>query len=341
MAVEGLRAELAVIRTARAAAAWQGRTAVNEENLKEAWELCLGHRQTEQQPNQMPTTRPPDSPRSKTNEANGGNALSPSTPGSSMAMTPREADPRPHPLKPVVVRNALEMLREELMHKPNAAAQTESKRDRLSTQRTGTADSIAWLASICRSWTHGWRPGNERFEVMYHHPQRRPSLWVFLDASRSTGARQFLSRAREEIKGLARQLKSWRFEIVLLHGDGIRWIARRAGRMGAIQALDALPDARGKSLLEEGVGAVTRARLRRGANANDGIIVCSDGYVSPAVNETGGRARRRLRRALERLRQTKASVFAWLYPEPVRGMSEWIPKLCSGFKAHLISIKLS
>ena len=45
--LEGLRAELAVVRTARCAAALGDRLAVEEPDLQEAWRLCLGHRHTE------------------------------------------------------------------------------------------------------------------------------------------------------------------------------------------------------------------------------------------------------------------------------------------------------
>ena len=62
--LEGLRAELAVVRTARCAAALDNRLAVEEPDLQEAWRLCLGHRLTEQSnppkpPLSPPATQPP------------------------------------------------------------------------------------------------------------------------------------------------------------------------------------------------------------------------------------------------------------------------------------------
>ncbi|MDQ3622921.1 MAG: AAA family ATPase, partial [Verrucomicrobiota bacterium] len=45
--LEGVRAELAVIRTARCAAAWANRAAIEPQDIEEAWHLCLGHRQPE------------------------------------------------------------------------------------------------------------------------------------------------------------------------------------------------------------------------------------------------------------------------------------------------------
>ena len=44
MGLEGIRAELGVLRTARCAAAWRGDDSVNESDLEEAWKLCLAHR---------------------------------------------------------------------------------------------------------------------------------------------------------------------------------------------------------------------------------------------------------------------------------------------------------
>ena len=55
--LEGLRAELAVVRTARCAAAWNDRLAVEEPDLQEAWRLCLGHRH----PESSNPPRPPSS----------------------------------------------------------------------------------------------------------------------------------------------------------------------------------------------------------------------------------------------------------------------------------------
>ena len=42
--LEGVRAELGVIRTVRCATAWRGEKIVSEADLEEAWMLCLGHR---------------------------------------------------------------------------------------------------------------------------------------------------------------------------------------------------------------------------------------------------------------------------------------------------------
>src|ERR1700739_2088870 len=56
--VEGLRAELAVLRTARCAAAWANRSKIEPRDLDEAWRMCLGHRHLENRP----ATRTPSPP---------------------------------------------------------------------------------------------------------------------------------------------------------------------------------------------------------------------------------------------------------------------------------------
>ena len=45
--LEGIRAELAVVRTARCAAAWDNRAIAEDRDVEEAWDLCLGYRQPE------------------------------------------------------------------------------------------------------------------------------------------------------------------------------------------------------------------------------------------------------------------------------------------------------
>ena len=53
--LEGLRTELAVLRTARCAAAWQGSQKLTEDHVQEAWELCLGQPIFKNDPPSPPT----------------------------------------------------------------------------------------------------------------------------------------------------------------------------------------------------------------------------------------------------------------------------------------------
>jgi Mg-chelatase subunit ChlI len=57
--VEGLRAELAVLRTARCAAAWEDRARIEKRDLEEAWRICLGHRRAENHPQPPAPPSPP------------------------------------------------------------------------------------------------------------------------------------------------------------------------------------------------------------------------------------------------------------------------------------------
>jgi len=61
--VEGLRAELAVLRTARCAAAWENRSKVEPRDLDEAWRMCLGHRHLENRPPTRAPSPPPSGQR--------------------------------------------------------------------------------------------------------------------------------------------------------------------------------------------------------------------------------------------------------------------------------------
>ena len=51
--LEGVRAELGILRTARCAAAWRGDVVISEDDLEEAWVLCLGHRQEHHTPTDL------------------------------------------------------------------------------------------------------------------------------------------------------------------------------------------------------------------------------------------------------------------------------------------------
>ncbi len=60
--LEGLRAELAVVRTARCAAAFDDRRSVEESDLQEAWRLCLGHRHIDRAAMSKSPPSPPAAP---------------------------------------------------------------------------------------------------------------------------------------------------------------------------------------------------------------------------------------------------------------------------------------
>ena len=67
--LEGVRAELGILRTARCAAAWRGDVVISEDDLEEAWILCLGHRQEQHTPtdhNSKPQVNLPELPIEKT-----------------------------------------------------------------------------------------------------------------------------------------------------------------------------------------------------------------------------------------------------------------------------------
>ena len=145
--LEGIRAELAVVRTARCGAAWEGRLEVSAEDLAEAWELCLGHRAPDSAPPQAPP--PSQSP----------------LPSSGIRQeTPRQQQPRREtPQMPLdaqrePVRIPGESVRWELPlpAQPRLATERVAGAGRVFQQTSGP---VAWSRSLCEALLKGWKPG--------------------------------------------------------------------------------------------------------------------------------------------------------------------------------------
>ena len=129
LALEGMRAELAVLRTARCSAAWQEKEEIGESDLAEAWELCLGHRTqdngTSPQADRFPMGRGGEGPIVR-----------------SEALQGRAADERK---------------RFHLSRGP--ACEYSDKRN--------AAEPVAWLVSLLVSLDHGWRQGVGAWHLRY------------------------------------------------------------------------------------------------------------------------------------------------------------------------------
>jgi magnesium chelatase subunit I len=262
--LEGMRAELAILRTARASAALRHAASVEPADMEEAWHLCLGHRQT-YPPAPAPQNRPPTppTPGSAPHNPDANPKPSPmSTPTSSpLARTPADALASPIPLRPLLKPRVLSLPKAELQNRHLTAALSA---DRRATARLATArlhpGPVRWQASLTASLRAGWKPGTGgdgwRWIRSCARPARR--LWALLDASRATGAAQFLADARESLASLF--TAPLRINLLLLHKGSVRWLARNATASSARAALESLPDAAGKSPLRE---ALLRLHLRR------------------------------------------------------------------------------
>jgi len=316
--LEGVRAELAVLRTARCSAAWQNRMEVQESDLAEAWELCLGHRQTEHH-----------SPVSQSRQESSASAAKKDAPAhhspNRMASEPHQARSDIRSLLPVA--DATHDGLRKWWLKPAASGATRSLQNQGKISETASPGPIFWLETLSRSIRKGWQKGGKGLRLHRSQPNRRRNLWCFLDASRSTGASQFLSAARNVLSSLAQAGKTARFHLLILDQNGTRWLARRAQARHFQAVLARIETAGGKSLLAPALKLLHRHRLRSGAGANDHVLICSDGLATPSPGEKPGQTWRGLRQRVRQMSRNHASI-AWLHPQPKRGLSPWLERIC-------------
>jgi Mg-chelatase subunit ChlI len=314
--LEGLRAELAVIRTARCAAALDGRSGINERDLEEAWRLCLGHRRTDQSsapkpPSSAPATRPP-SFGNKTAET---------------SSAPMRSRPDPKVLGLFQPWSHLQFLN----WVDGSATGHSSERGRLTSRQVlaQPRGPIAWLETLMVSIRSGWLDAVGPMRLQYRTPSTRQNFWCFLDASRSTGMNQFLDSARNVLAGVPSRVRSARFHLVVLAAGEILWVARNASGTAFQKALELLREASGKSLIIEGVTRLHRGKLQKGTGRKDRLVILSDGMASPAPGENPSASLARLRQVLRRLTRT-GTPCAWIHPTAKRGLRRWIPELLRG-----------
>jgi Mg-chelatase subunit ChlI len=314
--LEGLRAELAVVRTARCAAALDDRPVVEEPDLQEAWRLCLGHRHTEQ-------SNPPKPPLSThgTQPPSFGNR----PPETSNAPLDSRSEPRVlGVLEPQAHFQFLNWVGKNTAPYPIGG-------DHLINLKPPAQirGPIAWLETILLSIRNGWLDGVSPIRLQYRAPSTRENFWCFLDASRSTGMNQFLDTARNILAGVPSRVKSARFHLVVLAAGEIQWAGRGASAATFQDALESLREASGKSLIIEGLARLHRGKLRKGSSVKDRLVILSDGLASPRPEENPTESLVRLRQILRRLTRS-GTPCAWIHPTAKRGMKRWIPKLLRG-----------
>ncbi len=318
--LEGLRAELAILRTARAAAAFRGDERVSAEDIEEAWVLCLGHRLPESAPPKSPSQSVPPPPSRQ--EAP---ARSP--------MAPKDAHPTSIPLRP--------MQKPRIIALPQPVSTTRHLTApmrltaRLSTCRLQPG-RVSWHGSVLASLQNGWRPGRPGWRWVHASKQSVRRLWVLLDGSRSAGAAQFLAQAREALAGLLPSFK--RVHLLLICDGKTSWLQRNATAVNAARALEMLPDASGKTPLAEALQKLTRAVSGRLPTKHDTVCLCSDGLPTLRQGETAGQAGGRVRSILGRLNRNLASPALWLCPEGGREMVRWVGEMVKGTGVQLVRI---
>ena len=125
---------------------------------------------------------------------------------------------------------------------------------------------------------------------------------------------------------------------MLLHKGSVRWLARNSTAAGARAALEALPDAAGKSPLRDALLRLHRGLSAAQPSANDTVCICSDGLPTLAPGQTAAQAAQRLRAAVQRLARQQPFRALWLSPAPARAFTQWLDTLLAGSRFELVRI---
>ena len=292
--VEGVRADLAMLRAARAHAAWHGRDAITPDDVDAVAELALAHRR---RPKDEPprsggggSRTPPGSPRPAPQSGGGasGRAAAEASPWSEPD-TPRDAADR-GARAPVPVRAAPapslpswlttgRALNSELRRRASLrrARTTPAGRGRGTHASSGPID---WLASFTQARSFRITPSDLR-----HRARRAPAkqLWVIaLDCSGSMLRGGALAAAKGVAHAFEREARRTGAHVALLSfrdSEAQLTLAPEVRASGRIHALEALGGGGGTPLraaLERAL-AVCASRKFRGTQAAKRIVLLTDG----------------------------------------------------------------
>ena len=328
--LEGMRAELAVLRTARAAAAFRGAAAASTEDVEEAWLLCLGHRCTSQPHEPPPPAQRPPQERPASQKVNPGSG-STASPQRSQPLTPKDAQPVPILLLPMQKPRILSLPQPLFPNRHLTAPMAATSR--LATSRL-EGGPVLWQASVVASLKRGWTPGAAGWTWIRSSTRPLRRMWALVDASRSTGSAAFLERARELVAGLLPSVK--KVSLLLIHNNSTAWVSRNGSPRKALASLASLPSAAGASPIAGAIGKFHRAVSAGRPTRHDTVCLCSDGMPTLRAGQSAGQAAREIRVAVQRLGRSLPKAPVWLRPEMGRGIAAWLERLLKGSGCQLV-----
>lgn len=314
--LEGLRTELAVLRTARCAAAWQGSQTLTEDHVQEAWELCLGQSVSKTDPPSPPT------------EQQSPNQQIPPRPKWQTSRQPQGTRP-----DPISLRTELETKKEDIVWPASQSMLEPPPPLRNSEQQGRTLD---WLATLRKSW-RGLNT-SPIWQLQYAHTQRRRFWWLLVDASRSTGSTDFLALVRNQLIQLTQQYRADRFHLMVLQSGESLCLGRKMSAIETEKRLRELQEAVGGSalfkLLRQSQVALRRSRV----GPKDRLIFASDGLFEV----TGSSVTKEQSKLRHHWQQLLCAGIAsqWWHPVSVAGLENWVEELSKGLRLRTIRLEV-
>ncbi len=314
--LEGLRTELAVLRTARCAAAWQGSQTLTEDHIQEAWELCLGQSVSKTDPPSLPT------------EQQSPNQQIPPRPKWQTSRQPQGTRP-----DPISLRTELETKKEDIVWPASQSMLEPPPPLRNSEQQGRTLD---WLATLRKSW-RGLNT-SPVWQLQYAHTQRRRFWWLLVDASRSTGSTDFLALVRNQLIQLTQQYRADRFHLMVLQSGESLCLGRKMSAIETEKRLWELQEAVGGSALFKLLRQSQVALRRNRVGPKDRLIFASDGLFEV----TGSSVTKEQSKLRHHWQQLLCAGIAsqWWHPVSVAGLENWVEELSKGLRLRTIRLEV-
>ena len=330
--LEGLRAEIGVLRTVRCASAWRNDKVVSEDDLEEAWELCLAHRKDDFKSKKQNSKTEKKNREDKFDEKV--NLYRPRNKTSNSPLNAREDKILLDQSKNIINSEltswwvSYKNIKRVLNSFVSGAFRPVKSKDPLS--------RVSWYSSLLVSILNGWAPG-QQWHIRFSKPERRNNFWIFLDASRSTGALNFLGKAIAAVNELGSKTLKSQFYVLVLQNGELHWMVKRGTLKSFSKNMIKLKEAAGKSNLFLALEKLNSAVKKNGFLDGDRVLICSDGMFNKEKGVSVNESKVRFRKLLSNLSEQIPNL-GWLYPKMDRGMQHWLPNLTKGIDVHLISL---